>query len=723
MSISGQQTINIGLPNESTASDSLYTAFTKSQENFTQLFTCASPYTNFVGGTGISTANNASNGTVTITNTGVTSIIAGTNVTISSANGAVTISATGGGGGGGGTVTSVGLAPVSSSRLVVTNSPIVSSGTIGIDLATSGATAGTYTNPNVTVDTYGRVTSISSGPASGTVTSVGLTAGPGVQINGGPVTTSGNIVVTNTGVLKLTSGTGINLTGQTGNITVSLDGSYQGTVTSVGIYSTSLNVTSSPVTTSGTIRVELPDSPSVAGTFTAGNLTTAGTLNVTGTSTFGNIQLGNSIVSGNISAGNVYANSGTVSASLLAGTLTTAAQPNITSVGTLGTLTVTGNISGGNVNGGNLVTANYFTGSGQYLTAIQASSVTGVVAAASNATRVLTALQSTGTYYLPFISATAGANYSLASNSAFSANLANGALTATTFVGSLSGTATSATTAGTVTASAQSSITSVGTLSSLTVAGNIAAGNANLGNLVKANYFQGDGSLLSNITVSAGTSIVNGTSNVSIDTNGNIRSSVSGNANVLVVTGTGANITGTLNATGNANVGNIGTNNVVATSLTGTVATATQTSITSVGTLTGLTVGGAAAFNANIAMSNNYINMPIFSCYKEYVTALSVSGSSQTLDLSTTNVFNVTLSSNTTLVFANPPASGIAYSFMVYCKQDATGGRVITWGNTIRWPNGSVPVNSTGANKIDVYNFFTLDGGATYIGALSLANM
>jgi hypothetical protein len=54
-------------------------------------------------------------------------------------------------------------------------------------------------------------------------------------------------------------------------------------------------------------------------------------------------------VTGNATAGNVYANSGTIGASLLTGTLTTAAQPNVTSVGTLSSLTATGNVAAGNL--------------------------------------------------------------------------------------------------------------------------------------------------------------------------------------------------------------------------------------------------------------------------------------------------------------------------------------------------------------------------------------
>lgn len=58
MAISGNLTINIGLPNESAGSDSLYTAFGKINTNFDTLFTNASKV---VAGNGITVTNNASN--------------------------------------------------------------------------------------------------------------------------------------------------------------------------------------------------------------------------------------------------------------------------------------------------------------------------------------------------------------------------------------------------------------------------------------------------------------------------------------------------------------------------------------------------------------------------------------------------------------------------------------------------------------------------------------
>jgi hypothetical protein len=259
MAIPGNQVIRVGLPNESANSDSIRNAFNKTVTNFNTLFNSASPYNTYTGNTGISVTANATSGTVDITNTGVTNIIAGTNIVVSQANGNVTISSTGGGNGNsGGTVTSVGLVPGSTSRLTVTNSPIVSSGNIGIDLATSGAIPGTYIYPSVTVDSYGRVTNISNGASVGTVTSVGITPGAGIQVTGtNPITTSGTMTVVNTGVTSLNAGTGINLSGSNGNVTISTTTSG-GTVTSIVLTSSTLTVTGSPITSAGTITVDLP---------------------------------------------------------------------------------------------------------------------------------------------------------------------------------------------------------------------------------------------------------------------------------------------------------------------------------------------------------------------------------------------------------------------------------------------------------------------------------
>jgi hypothetical protein len=118
----------------------------------------------------------------------------------------------------------------------------------------------------MTVDTFGRVTAISNGVSLGTVTSVGISPGSGIQVTGSPVTTSGTMTITNTGVTRLTAGTGISLSGSNGEVTVSTTAAG-GTVTSVSVSSSTLTVTGSPITTTGTIGVEIPSNVAVTGRF------------------------------------------------------------------------------------------------------------------------------------------------------------------------------------------------------------------------------------------------------------------------------------------------------------------------------------------------------------------------------------------------------------------------------------------------------------------------
>ena len=366
------------------------------------------------------------------------------------------------------------------------------------------------------------------------------------------------------GAGEYTAGTGLTLTGTQFSIT--------NTAVTAGAYGNGDYNATFTVNAQG----QLTAAANVAITANAANLTgttlSATVLNSSLTSV-GNLT--SLTVTGNANVGNIGAAAGVFTT--VAGSLTTAAQPNVTSVGTLSALTVSGNANVGNIGGAaGVFTANVSAGN---LSTGGSLNVTG------NATvgNLVTSGGSGGNI--------SGANVISANTFTATANITGGALSVTgnANVGNLS-------TAGTV----------------------VATGN------ISANYFIGNGSQLTGIDATA---IQNGSANVRTFANANVTISAAGNANVVTVTGSTVEIVGNVSAT-NANLGNAVTANFfigsganlaniaganvtgqVANALVaGTVYTAAQPNITSVGTLTSLSVtGNISSGNAtlgNLATAN-----------------------------------------------------------------------------------------------------------------------
>jgi len=89
---------------------------------------------------------------------------------------------------------------------------------------------------------------------------------------------------------------------------------------------------------------------------------------------------------------------------------------------------------------------------------------------------------------------------------------------------------------------------------------------------------------------------------------------------------------------------------------------------------------------------------------------------SSDLDLETGNVFNDSISANTTYTFSNPPASGTAFGFTL--KVTVSGTRTITWPASVEWAGGEAP-EAPASGETDVFAFYTTDGGTTYYGFLA----
>lgn len=421
----------------------------------------------------------------------------------------------------------------------------------------------------------------------------GLTAG-NITLDATTNTTTTSILVVtsnaNIGNLSVGNGAGGSLTGanlvSANFFTGTLTTASQPNITSVGTL-TSLAVTGN-ITAGGNIvgtfangnsTITIPAAngninlnaggvatPELVVTTTGANIT--GTLNVTGNANVGNLGTTRILATANITAPQLISNVATGTAPLvvtsntqvpnlhsaLAGTVTTAAQPNITSVGTLTTLNVSGNaVVGGNlIVDGNIVYVNVDTLTVEDPIIQLQSGPNGGPPVANSGKDVGVALN----YFniVPRVGFmgwdVSNVEFGLASLATITDEvvtfssygnlrvgniIGNGQALTSIPAGNITGQVANALVSGTVYTAAQPNITSVGTLTSLAVSGNLIAAN------------------LSGV-------FANGNSNVNIPSaNGNINLSVAGNANVLVVTGTGVNVAGSLNAvnlvsTGNANL-------------------------------------------------------------------------------------------------------------------------------------------------------------------------
>lgn len=191
--------------------------------------------------------------------------------------------------------------------------------------------------------------------------------------------------------------------------------------------------------------------------------------------------------------------------------------------------------------------------------------------------------------------------------------------------------------------------------------------------------------------------ISNGTSNVSISTSGgNVTTSVAGTSNIIIATSTGVNVTGYLNATGtitgvDANLGN----SVTANYFTGTLTTAAQPNITSLGVIANLT-----ATNINLTS------------FKENVVSGGNTSTSISPNVAAGTIFTYTANSNFTFNGLTNAVAGSSATVII--TQASPGSFVLT--STMKFAGASKTL-STAASAIDIISVFY--DGTTYYATLS----
>tara|TARA_B100000686_G_C16794116_1_gene980978 strand:- start:1464 stop:2222 length:759 start_codon:yes stop_codon:yes gene_type:complete len=149
--------------------------------------------------------------------------------------------------------------------------------------------------------------------------------------------------------------------------------------------------------------------------------------------------------------------------------------------------------------------------------------------------------------------------------------------------------------------------------------------------------------------------------------------------------------------------------------LDGVTSTATELNYVDITTL-----GTSEASKALTADANGDVTLAeelIAKSYNETYVAPTSSSNATTVDCETGNTFQHTLTENTTFTFSNPPTSGTAFTFTLKIIQDAgASGFTVTWPGAVDWPAATAPTLTATASAVDVFVFYTTDGGTTWLG-------
>ena len=320
------------------------------------------------------------------------------------------------------------------------------------------------------------------------------------------------------------------------------------------------------------------------------------------------------------------------------------------------------------------------------------------------------------------------------------------------------GLATSATTANSV---AVANVSGIGNIATINLDGNVSnvlRGNGSWG--ADANSSYGDSNVVSLLGAFGSNTIVttgnitgtyaNGNSNVNIATaNGNVTIAAVGNT-TMTVTGTGANIIGTANISGNANIGNIGTGVITLTN--GAVikdnagnavafgknaGSNTQGNFTvAIGTSAGENTQGVEAVAIGVyAGSNTQGNSAVaIGAYAGYTNqannSIILNATGANLNQTVANTFTVAPVRNDVanigqVLFYNTTSKEVTYGNTISVAGNITGGNVITAGvvKSGAFVTGNIPAAATaGAGSRAFVTDATLATfGSPYVGGAANA--
>lgn len=130
---------------------------------------------------------------------------------------------------------------------------------------------------------------------------------------------------------------------------------------------------------------------------------------------------------------------------------------------------------------------------------------------------------------------------------------------------------------------------------------------------------------------------------------------------------------------------------------------------------------------ADIAIGGNSVDVKgrkvseVGSVSEERVSG-TVSGS-VTLDLTEANVFDYTITGDTSISFTGASGDGKGNSFTLVIRQDSTGGHTLSWPSSVEWNGGTQQTIDGTASTASLFSVISNDGGNSWIALLTLTGV
>ena len=168
-----------------------------------------------------------------------------------------------------------------------------------------------------------------------------------------------------------------------------------------------------------------------------------------------------------------------------------------------------------------------------------------------------------------------------------------------------------------------------------------------------------------------------------------------------------------------------GVNTAFQYTFTNTISFSSNVTIVNTATLT----AGNSTVNSTLSAANSALYTPTLRGLRETVLANTNAAGAMTLDLSYT-IHRWTLTGNvTSLNYTNVPANNTVFTGTLHVTANATGtnatNRAITFPSTANattgktlWSGAAVPPQTSSNSAVDIYSFFTIDGGNNYVWSL-----